>query len=102
MTNGDVFILYIQHHGYWCPGDAKSQGISSHDTDLLSPEYFSSAPDGLTESCLLYWYEQKYVDKLNSFISLAWHGIVFYSARSIPWSIYANKKKDTFKLLGEI
>ena len=26
---------YSQYHGCWCPGDVRSQGISSHDTDLV-------------------------------------------------------------------
>ena len=34
----DPFILHSQHHCYWCPGDARSQDISSHGTDLVWPE----------------------------------------------------------------
>ena len=30
-------ILYYQHHGRWCPGAARSQGISNHDIDLIKP-----------------------------------------------------------------
>ena len=26
-----------QYHGYWCPGDVRSQGISSHDINLVKP-----------------------------------------------------------------
>ena len=31
----DLHIPYSQYHGCWCPGDVRSQGISSHDTDLV-------------------------------------------------------------------
>ena len=26
-----TYLLYSQHHGCWCPGDKRSQGISNHD-----------------------------------------------------------------------
>ena len=29
------FIINIQYHGYWCPGDVRSQGISSYGIDLV-------------------------------------------------------------------
>ena len=32
-----MFILHSQYHGCWCPGDARSQGISSHGIDLVLP-----------------------------------------------------------------
>ena len=28
---------YSTYHGWWCPGEARSQGISSHDIDLVKP-----------------------------------------------------------------
>ena len=28
-------ILHSQYHGYWFPGDVRSQGISSHDIELV-------------------------------------------------------------------
>ena len=33
----DLDILYNQYHGCWCPGDVRSQGISSNDIDLGKP-----------------------------------------------------------------
>ena len=33
----DLPILHSQCHGCWCPGDARSQDISSHDIDLVKP-----------------------------------------------------------------
>ena len=33
----DLPILHSQYHGCWYPGDARSQGISSHDIGLISP-----------------------------------------------------------------
>ena len=30
-------ILYSQYHCCWCPGDVRSQAISSHDIDLVKP-----------------------------------------------------------------
>ena len=35
----EPFILNGQFHDYWCPGDARSQGISSHGVDLVLSEY---------------------------------------------------------------
>ena len=35
----DLFILHIQYHGCWWPGDANRQGISSHDIDLILLEF---------------------------------------------------------------
>ena len=31
----DLHILHSQYHGCWCHGDIRSQGISSHDIDLV-------------------------------------------------------------------
>ena len=39
VEDKDLFILYIQYHGCWCPGDTRSQGISSHGIDLILMEY---------------------------------------------------------------
>ena len=33
----DLNILHIQYHACWCPGDERSQGISSHDIGLVKP-----------------------------------------------------------------
>ena len=33
----DLRILHKQYHGCWCPGDARSQGISNHDIDQVKP-----------------------------------------------------------------
>ena len=38
MEDKDLFILHDQCYGCWWPGDARSQGISSHGIDLLLPE----------------------------------------------------------------
>ena len=35
----DLFILHSQYHGCWCPGDARSQGISSQGIGVVIPEY---------------------------------------------------------------
>ena len=32
-------ILHSQYHGCWCSGDARSQGISNHDFDLVKPRW---------------------------------------------------------------
>ena len=34
MEDKDLFILHIQYHACWWTGDTRSQGISSHGTDL--------------------------------------------------------------------
>ena len=31
-------ILHSQYYGCWCPGDVRSQGISSHGIDLVKPK----------------------------------------------------------------
>ena len=37
QKNKNLPILRTQYHGCWCPGDVRSQGISSHDIDLVKP-----------------------------------------------------------------
>ena len=37
-------ILHSQYHGCWCPGDVRSQGISSHDIDLVKPRKLGPPP----------------------------------------------------------
>ena len=39
VENKEPFILHNHYHGCWCPGNARIQGISSQDTDLVCPEY---------------------------------------------------------------
>ena len=34
-----IHILHNQYHGCWCPGDARSQGISNYDIDLVKPSW---------------------------------------------------------------
>ena len=37
MEDTASFILYSQYHGYWCPGDARSQGIKGSGIELVVP-----------------------------------------------------------------
>ena len=37
MKDQDLTILHTQYHGRWWPSDARSQGINSHDIDLIKP-----------------------------------------------------------------
>ena len=39
MEDKNLFVLLSQYHGCWWPGDTGSQGISSHDMDLILSEY---------------------------------------------------------------
>ena len=39
MEDKELPALYMQYHGCWWPGDTRSQGISSHDIDLILLEY---------------------------------------------------------------
>ena len=39
MEDKDLFILNMQYYGSWCPGDTRSQGISSHGTDFVLLKY---------------------------------------------------------------
>ena len=41
MEDRDLPILHSQYHGCWWPGDARSQGISSHGADLVLLKYSS-------------------------------------------------------------
>ena len=36
--------IHSQHYGCWWPGDPRSQGISSHDLDLVFVEYSGLNP----------------------------------------------------------
>ena len=38
------FILHSQYHGWWCPGNTRSQGISIYDIYLVLLEYSSFSP----------------------------------------------------------
>ena len=35
----DPIILHDKYHGRWCPGSLRRQDISSHDIELVLPEY---------------------------------------------------------------
>ena len=35
----DPFMLHVQYRSYWWPGEARSQGSSSHRIDFVSPKY---------------------------------------------------------------
>ena len=39
MEDKVFVVLQIRYHGCWWTGVTKSQGISSHDMDLVLPEY---------------------------------------------------------------
>ena len=41
-------ILYCQYYACWCPGDFRSQGISSHGIDQISQNIPSPAKEELT------------------------------------------------------
>ena len=43
----DHFIVYSQYHGCWWLSITKSQGISSHDIDLVLPDNFAFAAKGI-------------------------------------------------------
>ena len=46
--NKEMFILESQYYCCWCPGDIRSQHISSHSDDPSSPRIFCPpAPEGL-------------------------------------------------------
>ena len=38
--NIDLPTIHSQYHGYWWPGDARSQGISNRDTYYIEPAWF--------------------------------------------------------------
>ena len=46
MKESETFILHNQYHGCWRSGDEGVQGISSDDTDLVFPWYFSLCTSG--------------------------------------------------------
>ena len=41
IEDKDQYSLYSHFHSGWCPGDARSHGISSNDIALVLPEYSS-------------------------------------------------------------
>ena len=41
LKHKDLHILSTQYHGYWWPGDARSQGISGNGIELVLQEYHS-------------------------------------------------------------
>ena len=43
----DPFLLHGKYHGCWCPGDIRSQGISSHGIDAVLSEYSGSSTSGV-------------------------------------------------------
>ena len=49
----EPIIIHNQNHGFWWPGDARSNGISSHGIDLVLTEYFGFNTEWLTQ-----WAEQ--------------------------------------------
>ena len=51
-----LFILYSQYHCCWCPGDVRSQGISSPDIDLVILEYIIRSPRRINNSKLFILY----------------------------------------------
>ena len=42
-----VYSIYNQHHDWWWPGDARSQGICSYGIGLVVPEYSDLSRVGL-------------------------------------------------------
>ena len=43
MEDKVLFISQIHAHSCWWPGNSGGQGISSHDIDIVCPEYFGSS-----------------------------------------------------------
>ena len=56
LSETDLFILHSQCHCCWWPGDARSQGISSHGITLDLPEYSGFSTRRLN-SALNWWDE---------------------------------------------
>ena len=48
-------LLHSQYHCCWCPGYARSQGISNHDIDLVMPRYVSPLHQGLIQIHIWYF-----------------------------------------------
>ena len=44
LVGMDLFMGQCQYHGCWCPGDARSQGIISHDMDLSHKSHIAPVP----------------------------------------------------------
>ena len=52
VQDQDLPSLHSQYHGWWCPGDARSQGISNHDINLVKPRLLG--PRMLMVKCLVF------------------------------------------------
>ena len=60
MEYTDPCILHIHYYGFWCPGDARSQGISSYDIDQVILE---AAQEGLIT------FDYKFLTSSASYVS---------------------------------
>ena len=75
LEDQGLFILHTQYHCCWCPGDTRSQGISSHGIDLAIPEYSRLSTRGVNksysamESC----YSYSIVNSLWPSDAMWWH-----------------------------
>ena len=54
MDDKDSSIIRIQCHGSWCPGDARSQDITSYGFDPVHPEYSGPITRRVNVTCPLY------------------------------------------------
>ena len=50
VEDKDLFVLHSHLHGCWCPGDTRSQSISSHEIELVILWYFSFSPNCITRT----------------------------------------------------
>ena len=65
MEDNDSFILHDQYHGCWCPGDFRSQDISSYGINLVCP---ASAPEGFWDGIAQHQAVDLYANCVGIFI----------------------------------
>ena len=87
-------ILHIQYHGCWCPGDTRSQGISSHGIGLLLLEYSSFSTRKVNNVQALYC-------TVPSYVMLFWYTASFCMIASMMMSSNGNIFRVTDHLCGE-
>ena len=81
-----LFILHNQYHGCWCPGDSRSQAISSHGINLSSWNILVLVPKGF---CMFIHQSRQVQANFPLWFSSvhnSWQ-ILFQLVRFIPWDI---------------
>ena len=83
MEDKDLFILYIQYHGCWWSGNARGQGINSHDIHLVL-EYSAFGTRGFNSGGYGYFVSVNWVfiDSCKCLVSV-WFQVITWTSASL-------------------